>query len=74
MVFCVLEAYKQLYVSNDCQELLPINTHQGIFACSRLIDGAPAIFQSVMDRILLGIEGVRLLHRRYSTYMKYWLG
>lgn len=64
-IFCVVDltgAFKQLSVSEKSQEFLTINTHQGLYACSRLIDGvasAPAIFQSVMDQILLGIEGVK---------------
>lgn len=64
-VFCVVDltgAFKQLSVSEKSQEFLTINTHKGLFACTRLIDGvssAPGIFQSVMDRILLGIDGVK---------------
>lgn len=64
-VFCVIDltgAFKQLSVSEKSQEYLTINTQRGLYACTRLMDGvssAPAIFQSVMDRILLGIEGVK---------------
>lgn len=64
-VFCVIDltgAFKQLSVSEKSQEFLTINTHKGLYACTRLMDGvssAPAIFQSVMDQILLGVEGVK---------------
>lgn len=64
-VFCVLDlkgAFKQVKISENCQELLTVNAHKGLFACNRLIDGvscAPAIFQSIMDRILLGVAGVK---------------
>lgn len=63
--FCVVDltgAFKQLAVSEKSQEFLTVNTHKGLYACTRLIDGvssAPAIFQSVMDQILLGIDSVK---------------
>lgn len=62
--FCVLDlagAYQQLSVHPDSQELLTINTHKGLFQFTRLIFGlnsSPAIFQSIMDRILEGIPHV----------------
>lgn len=61
--FSVLDlskAYLQLRMDDLSQELLTINTHLGLFRCTRLSFGvasAPAIFQSVMDRVLAGLEG-----------------
>lgn len=60
-VFTVLDltgAYSQLKVKEQSQELLTINTHVGLFRYTRMTYGiasAPSIFQSVMDRILMGI-------------------
>ena len=63
-IFCVIDlsgAYLQLKVSDSSKQLLTINTHKGLFRYNRLIYGvasAPAIFQSVMDQILVNIPGV----------------
>lgn len=63
-VFTVLDlcrAYHQLEVNVESQEYLTINTHRGLYRYNRLPYGvcsAPAIFQSVMDRVLLGLKGV----------------
>ena len=49
------QAYLQLAVDDDSKELLVINTPKGLFRYNRLPYGvsiAPAIFQSVMDRVL----------------------
>ena len=49
------QAYLQLPVDDDSKDLLVINTPKGLFRYNRLPYGvsvAPAIFQSVMDRIL----------------------
>ena len=51
----LLQAYLQLPVDDDSKDLLVINTPKGLFRYNRLPYGvsvAPAIFQSVMDRIL----------------------
>ena len=62
--FCVLDlqgAYQQVQVDEDCQELLTINTQKGLFRYNRLVFGvksAPAIFQSIMDQILKGLQNV----------------
>jgi hypothetical protein len=54
-------AYQQIALSDDAKQLMTINTHKGLFRYKRLPYGikvAPAIFQSVMDQILAGLEGV----------------
>ena len=54
------DAYLQIPVSDDCQELLTINTHRGLFRYTRLpfgVKSAPAIFQQLMDTMLTGITG-----------------
>ncbi|UYV73038.1 K02A2.6-like [Cordylochernes scorpioides] len=54
-------AYLQLEVNPSTQPLLTINTHKGLFRFKRMPFGlanAPSFFQSVMDRILAGINGV----------------
>lgn len=62
--FCVLDltgAYTQLKVSEHSRQYLTINTHKGLFQYTTLcfrVATAPSIFQSVMDQILLGVEGV----------------
>ena len=52
------QAYLQLPVDEDSKDLLVINTPKGLFRYNRLPYGvsvAPAIFQSVIDRILQGL-------------------
>lgn len=61
--FTVLDlskAYLQLEMEAKSQELMTINTHLGLFRFTRLpfgVASAPAIFQSVMDRVLKELEG-----------------
>ncbi|XP_055836596.1 uncharacterized protein K02A2.6-like [Episyrphus balteatus] len=63
-VFCVIDltgAYQQLAVDPACQDLLVINTLKGLYRCLRLplgVASGPAIFQSVMDLVLLGFKNV----------------
>jgi hypothetical protein len=63
--FSVLDlkgAYTQLCVSEDSQQMLGINTIKGLFVYQRLPFGvkpAASIFQSVMDRILNGLDNVQ---------------
>jgi len=55
------DAFLQVQVDSATQELLTINTHRGLFRYRRLFYGlksAPALFQSVIDAIFQGIEGV----------------
>ena len=54
----MLQAYQQLLLDDDSKKLLVINTPRGLFQYTRLpygVSTAPAIFQSVMDRILQGL-------------------
>ncbi|KAJ8021906.1 hypothetical protein HOLleu_39239 [Holothuria leucospilota] len=55
------QAYQQMLVDEDSRKYLTINTQKGLYQYNRLAFGvasAPAIFQSVMDQILQGIDGV----------------
>ena len=60
--FAVLDlsnAYLQLKVDNESQEILTINTHMGLFRFNRVPFGlasAPAGFQAIMDQILHGLS------------------
>ena len=52
------QAYQQLALDEDSKRLLVVNTPRGLFRYTRLpygVSTAPAIFQSVMDRILQGL-------------------
>ena len=52
------QAYQQLPLDDDSKKLLVVNMPRGFFQYTRLpygISTAPAIFQSVMDRILQGL-------------------
>ncbi|XP_030838252.1 uncharacterized protein K02A2.6-like [Strongylocentrotus purpuratus] len=54
-------AYLQLELTDKSKELLTIHTHKGLYQYERLpfgVSTAPAVFQSVMDRILGGMKGV----------------
>lgn len=65
LFFCVIDlkgAFKQLELSINSQKYVVINTHKGLYVCTRMFDGlkvAPAIFQSIMDQILVALEKVR---------------
>ncbi|XP_060539046.1 uncharacterized protein K02A2.6-like [Pantherophis guttatus] len=55
------QAYQQLPVDEATAEAQTIVTHRGAFKCKRLQFGvsvAPGLFQSLMERLLQGIEGV----------------
>ena len=46
------QAYNQLFVDEDTQKLLTINTHRGLYQYKRLpfgVASAPSIFRRVMD-------------------------
>ena len=52
------QAYQQLTLDEDSKNLLVVNTPKGLYRYIRLpygVSTAPAIFQSVMDRILQGL-------------------
>ena len=54
-------AYQQLPLSEDSKQFLTINTSKGLYQYNRLpfgVASAPAIFQSTIDTILKGINGV----------------
>ncbi|XP_044166137.1 uncharacterized protein K02A2.6-like [Acropora millepora] len=54
-------AYQQLPLSEESKQFLTINTSKGLYQYQRLpfgVASAPAIFQSTMDTILKGIDGV----------------
>ena len=54
----LLQAYLQLELDQESEEYLTVNTSLGLFRYKRLVYGvssAPAIFQSVMDQILVGL-------------------
>nr|XP_061811684.1 uncharacterized protein K02A2.6-like [Nerophis lumbriciformis] len=56
------QAYLQMHVDSESQELLTIVTHKGLYKYRRLpfgITSAPALFQRAMDQILSGIPGVQ---------------
>uniref|UniRef100_A0AAQ4RGR7 ribonuclease H n=1 Tax=Gasterosteus aculeatus aculeatus TaxID=481459 RepID=A0AAQ4RGR7_GASAC len=56
------QAYLQMQVDEESQELLTIVTHKGLFRYRRLpfgITSAPALFQRAMDQILSGLTGVQ---------------
>ncbi|CAG9110788.1 unnamed protein product [Plutella xylostella] len=55
------QAYSQLELSEDSQELTTISTTKGLYKYSRLVYGlanAPAIFQRTIESVLAGIDGV----------------
>lgn len=58
------DAYLQLEVDEQSQELLTISTHKGLFRYKRLcfgISSAPAIFQRTIEQIISGIPGVQVI-------------
>ncbi|XP_055308875.1 uncharacterized protein K02A2.6-like [Sitodiplosis mosellana] len=55
------DAFLQIEVDEESEQLLVINTHVGLFQYNRLNFGtkpAPAIFQEAMDRMITGLQGV----------------
>ena len=54
-------AYKQMEIKKECQSLLTINTHRGLFKYTRLpfgITTAPSLWQRAMAQVLSGLPGV----------------
>ena len=57
------DAYMQLLLHPESQELCVVATHRGFYKLKRMIYGiasAAAIFQSVMEEILIDIPGVKV--------------
>ena len=55
------QAYLQLLLDDTSLPYVTVNTHQGLYTCTRLpfgVASAPAIFQRMMDSVLQGIPGV----------------
>ena len=55
------KAYLQLPLDEASKPYVAINTHKGLYTCTRLpfgVASAPAIFQKLMDTVLQGIPGV----------------
>ena len=53
------QAYLHIPLDEDSQKLVAINTHRGLFTYTRMpygIASAPAYFQSVMDKVLQGVN------------------
>lgn len=54
-------AYHQVLLDDDSSKLVAINTHKGVYECTRLpfgVASALALFQRAMDSVLQGIPGV----------------
>ena len=54
-------AYQQLPLEEESKKYAMINTHKGLFRCTRLpfrISSAPGIFQWVIESLLQGVKGV----------------
>ena len=58
------DAFQQCELDEESRNLTTINTHKGLFRYKRLCFGianAPDEFQEVMERLLQGIKGVKVL-------------
>ncbi|EPB76328.1 reverse transcriptase [Ancylostoma ceylanicum] len=55
------DAYLQVELTNEAKEVVVINTHKGLYRYKRLpfgIKTAPGIFQSIMNKMISGLDGV----------------
>ena len=66
-VFCKIDltgAYLQVKLSESSQNVCTINTHKGLYKYTRMpfgVQSAPAIFQAIVDQILLNTKGIAYL-------------
>ncbi|CAI6374057.1 unnamed protein product [Macrosiphum euphorbiae] len=63
------QAYLHLPVHTSDRHLLTLNTHKGLYECTRLMFGvasATAIWQREIEKILIGIPGVTVFLDDYS--------
>ena len=54
-------AYEQAELENESKEFVTISTHRGLYQYNRLpydVASCPAIFQSIMEKMLTGIPNV----------------
>ena len=54
-------AYEQVELENESKEFVTINTHRGLYQYNRLpydVASCPAMFQSIMEKMLTGIPNV----------------
>lgn len=59
-------AYQQTELNKESKQLVVVNTHRGLFRYNRLlfrIVSAPAIFQRIMESIILGMNHAYILHQ-----------
>lgn len=57
------QAYLQMKMHTDSEELLTINTQKGLYKCKRLMYGvkaAPAVWQKYIEGVFQGLEGVEV--------------
>ncbi|EPB65739.1 reverse transcriptase [Ancylostoma ceylanicum] len=55
------DAYLQVELTDEAKEVVVINTHKGLYRYKRLpfgIKTAPGIFQSIMNKMISGLDGV----------------
>nr|CAI5855831.1 unnamed protein product [Callosobruchus analis] len=55
------DAYQQVELSEESRKLVTISTHKGLYSYTRLpygISCAPAVFQNIMEQMLVNIPGV----------------
>ncbi|EYB86191.1 hypothetical protein Y032_0283g1305 [Ancylostoma ceylanicum] len=55
------DAYLQVELTDEAKEVVVVNTHKGLYRYKRLpfgIKTAPGIFQSIMNKMISGLDGV----------------
>lgn len=54
-------AYQQMLLNTNSQELCTVNTHKGLFRCTRLpygVSSSPGIWQRFIEQVLVGVQGI----------------